>query len=255
MKLRTICEILTSKLSARLTCSKYILPGLRWVRSSKWDPNHRCVGNLQIARLQYHRCHFEKQPYDNSTMRSIYHIREYNVRRLALLRLSSSPDVFLSHDWPYGVEQHGDLNDSKFLALDKCSSRVDIPQRKKGHQARNSLQSRFLTTQNGPPSRELSSRTSRANANRLPALTRTLGAPQSPASGTGCTRVTEARCRVPRRRVLAVRAKCRWRPPANGRICGSARGRECRATIAVNGVTAIIAVRMFTLSSCLCSGG
>jgi len=41
-------------------------------------------------------------------MRSIYHIREYNVRRLSLL---SSPDIFLSHDWPSGIEQHGDLND------------------------------------------------------------------------------------------------------------------------------------------------
>jgi hypothetical protein len=29
--------------------------------------------------------HFEKQPYDKSTMRSIYHIREYNVRRLSLV--------------------------------------------------------------------------------------------------------------------------------------------------------------------------
>ncbi|KAI0255194.1 lariat debranching enzyme, C-terminal domain-containing protein [Lactifluus subvellereus] len=54
----------------------------------------------------YHRGHFERQPYDNSTKRSIYHIREYNVRRLSLL---SSPDVFLSHDWPSGIEQHGNL--------------------------------------------------------------------------------------------------------------------------------------------------
>jgi lariat debranching enzyme len=58
-------------------------------------------------------------------MRSIYHIREYNVRRLALVSICqrgpivdnymmiqlSSPEVFLSHDWPSGVEQHGNLND------------------------------------------------------------------------------------------------------------------------------------------------
>ncbi|KAI6116135.1 lariat debranching enzyme, C-terminal domain-containing protein [Pisolithus sp. B1] len=50
--------------------------------------------------------HHERMPYDHSSMRSIYHIREYNVRRLSLL---SSPDVFLSHDWPCAIEQHGDL--------------------------------------------------------------------------------------------------------------------------------------------------
>ncbi|KAI0294274.1 lariat debranching enzyme, C-terminal domain-containing protein [Multifurca ochricompacta] len=55
----------------------------------------------------YQRGHFERQPYDKSTMRSIYHIREYNIRRLSLL---SSPDVFLSHDWPRGIERFGDLN-------------------------------------------------------------------------------------------------------------------------------------------------
>jgi lariat debranching enzyme len=45
-------------------------------------------------------------PYDNSSMRSIYHIREYNIRRLSLL---SSPPIFLSHDWPQSIQQHGDL--------------------------------------------------------------------------------------------------------------------------------------------------
>jgi len=50
--------------------------------------------------------HWETMPYDNSAMRSIYHIREYNIRRLSLL---SSPQIFLSHDWPQSIEQHGDL--------------------------------------------------------------------------------------------------------------------------------------------------
>ncbi|KAJ8586336.1 DBR1-domain-containing protein [Rhizopogon salebrosus TDB-379] len=48
---------------------------------------------------------YERLPYDHGSMRSIYHIREYNVRRLSLL---SSPDIFLSHDWPQHIEQHGD---------------------------------------------------------------------------------------------------------------------------------------------------
>ncbi|KAI0261773.1 Metallo-dependent phosphatase-like protein [Gloeopeniophorella convolvens] len=73
------------------------------------------VNGLRIAgasgifkQHDYHRGHFEKEPYDNSAMRSIYHIREFNVRRLSLL---SPPDVFLSHDWPSGIEQHGDVRD------------------------------------------------------------------------------------------------------------------------------------------------
>ncbi|KAF8583142.1 DBR1-domain-containing protein [Ramaria rubella] len=50
--------------------------------------------------------HHEKVPYDNSTIRSIYHIRQFDVFKLAQL---SPPDIFLSHDWPNTIEQHGDL--------------------------------------------------------------------------------------------------------------------------------------------------
>ncbi|KAF5340653.1 hypothetical protein D9611_007519 [Ephemerocybe angulata] len=50
--------------------------------------------------------HHEKLPYDRSTMRSIYHVREYDIRRLSLL---SSPHIVLSHDWPQGIEHHGNL--------------------------------------------------------------------------------------------------------------------------------------------------
>ncbi|TRM60676.1 lariat debranching enzyme, C-terminal domain-containing protein [Schizophyllum amplum] len=49
---------------------------------------------------------FERMPYNPKSMRSIYHIREYCVRRLSLL---STPRIMLSHDWPQGVEHAGDL--------------------------------------------------------------------------------------------------------------------------------------------------
>ncbi|GAA5865870.1 hypothetical protein JCM8547_005741 [Rhodosporidiobolus lusitaniae] len=54
--------------------------------------------------------HFETVPYDDRTIRSVYHIREYDVARLLQLknRPSAPVDVFLSHDWPLGIEQHGD---------------------------------------------------------------------------------------------------------------------------------------------------
>ncbi|KAG7092767.1 hypothetical protein E1B28_009090 [Marasmius oreades] len=50
--------------------------------------------------------YFERMPYDRSAVRSIYHIREFNVRKLSLL---PSPNIFLSHDWPAGIDQYGDF--------------------------------------------------------------------------------------------------------------------------------------------------
>ncbi|KAF9551565.1 DBR1-domain-containing protein [Agrocybe pediades] len=50
--------------------------------------------------------HYETLPYDRTSIRSIYHIREYAVRKLSLL---SSNQIFLSHDWPNTIEQHGNL--------------------------------------------------------------------------------------------------------------------------------------------------
>lgn len=50
--------------------------------------------------------HYEKPPYDNSSMRSAYHVRDLEVYRL--LQLKEHVDVFVSHDWPRGIAQHGD---------------------------------------------------------------------------------------------------------------------------------------------------
>ncbi|KAM5535788.1 hypothetical protein V8D89_010602 [Ganoderma adspersum] len=67
----------------------------------------RIAGASGIFKPQdYRQGHWERIPYNHGSMRSIYHIREYNIRRLSLL---SSPTVFLSHDWPQGIEHHGDL--------------------------------------------------------------------------------------------------------------------------------------------------
>lgn len=54
---------------------------------------------------------FEKAPFDNSTMRSVYHVRELEVFQLSHLQMQDTKkvDVFLSHDWPRGIEQYGDV--------------------------------------------------------------------------------------------------------------------------------------------------
>lgn len=69
----------------------------------------------------YRRKRTERPPYAGSSIRSVYHMREEDVNRI--LRLSpkrndagSSPigrtngvDVMLSHDWPRGITDYGDL--------------------------------------------------------------------------------------------------------------------------------------------------
>jgi lariat debranching enzyme len=59
---------------------------------------------------------YELPPYDRSTMRSIYHYRNVEIYRLQCLAAASSSsssqrrlDVMISHDWPQGIEQYGDV--------------------------------------------------------------------------------------------------------------------------------------------------
>ncbi|KAK0649600.1 lariat debranching enzyme, C-terminal domain-containing protein [Cercophora newfieldiana] len=54
----------------------------------------------------YHKPHSERLPYDRDDIRSVYHVREYDVQRLLFLR--SPVDIALSHDWPAWVELFGD---------------------------------------------------------------------------------------------------------------------------------------------------
>jgi lariat debranching enzyme len=82
--------------------------------------------------------HFESPPYSDDAMRSVYHLREIEVYRLAHLRPTVSNDnssprleVFLSHDWPTGVWQYGDtaalLRRKPFLRDDLTSGRLGSP--------------------------------------------------------------------------------------------------------------------------------
>ncbi|RXW19075.1 hypothetical protein EST38_g6773 [Candolleomyces aberdarensis] len=93
------------------------------------------VNGLKIAGVSgifkgpdFRKGHHEKLPYDKSSMRSIYHVREYDIRRLSLL---SSPHIFLSHDWPQSIEQHGDVRDllrrKRFLEPDIRANKLGSP--------------------------------------------------------------------------------------------------------------------------------
>ncbi|KAL4996083.1 lariat debranching enzyme, C-terminal domain-containing protein [Aspergillus recurvatus] len=70
-------------------------------------------GPLRIAGLSgiwkgrdYRKPHFERLPYNDDDIKSIYHVRELDVRKL--LQVRTQIDVGLSHDWPRQVEYCGD---------------------------------------------------------------------------------------------------------------------------------------------------
>lgn len=72
-------------------------------------------GPIRIAGLSgiwkgfdYRKTHFERLPFSDDDVRSFYHVREVDVRKLLLMR--SQVDVGLSHDWPRGIEKHGDAS-------------------------------------------------------------------------------------------------------------------------------------------------
>lgn len=69
-------------------------------------------GPLRIASLSgiwkgynYQKPHHERLPYNETDMKSIYHVRELDVRKL--LQLKTQVDIGISHDWPKGVEWKG----------------------------------------------------------------------------------------------------------------------------------------------------
>jgi lariat debranching enzyme len=70
------------------------------------------LGSLRIAGLSgiwkgynYKKPHYERLPYNSDDVRSIYHVRELDVRKL--LQIRTQVDVGLSHDWPRGMEWKG----------------------------------------------------------------------------------------------------------------------------------------------------
>lgn len=71
------------------------------------------VGALRIAGISgiwkgynYNKPHHERPPYNQDDVRSVYHVRELDTRKL--LQIRTQVDVGVSHDWPRGVEWCGD---------------------------------------------------------------------------------------------------------------------------------------------------
>ncbi|KAI8955141.1 lariat debranching enzyme, C-terminal domain-containing protein [Xylaria longipes] len=72
-------------------------------------------GPLRIAGMggiwkgfDYRKPHHERLPFSRDDIKSFYHVREIDIRKLLLLR--EQVDVGLSHDWPRAIEKHGDAS-------------------------------------------------------------------------------------------------------------------------------------------------
>ncbi|MCJ1339435.1 hypothetical protein MMC09_004724 [Bachmanniomyces sp. S44760] len=72
------------------------------------------LGPLRIAGLSgiwkgfdYRKPHFERLPYNQDDVKSIYHVREIDVRKM--LQIRTQVDIGISHDWPQGIEWKGDF--------------------------------------------------------------------------------------------------------------------------------------------------
>jgi len=70
------------------------------------------VGGIRIAGMSgiwkgynYNKPHYERLPYSQDDIKSIYHVRELDIRKL--LQLKTQVDIGISHDWPKAVEKHG----------------------------------------------------------------------------------------------------------------------------------------------------
>lgn len=70
------------------------------------------VGGMRIAGMSgiwkgynFRKPHYERLPYNQDDVKSIYHVRELDVRKL--LQLRTQVDIGISHDWPKAIERHG----------------------------------------------------------------------------------------------------------------------------------------------------
>ncbi|CAL9149285.1 unnamed protein product [Musa hybrid cultivar] len=91
-------------------------------------------GNIRIGGVSgiykqghYHLGHFERPPYNESDLRSVYHIREYDVMKLKDIK--EPIDIFISHDWPVGIYEYGN---SKRLVQRKPHFEEEIRKRTLG---------------------------------------------------------------------------------------------------------------------------
>ncbi|CAI5781369.1 lariat debranching enzyme [Podarcis lilfordi] len=82
----------------------------------------------------YKKGHFEYPPYNQQTIRSVYHVR--NIEVFKLKQLKQPMDVFMSHDWPRSIYHYGD---KKLLLRKKSFFRQEVESNTLGSPAASEL--------------------------------------------------------------------------------------------------------------------
>ncbi|XP_074655345.1 uncharacterized protein LOC141908942 [Tubulanus polymorphus] len=112
--------ILTVFIGGNHEASNYLqeLPYGGWVAPNIYYLGYAGIirfGGIRIGGLSgifkpqdYVKGHFERPPYDNSSKRSAYHVRNIEVFRLKQIR--TPIDILMSHDWPRGIYNYGNVN-------------------------------------------------------------------------------------------------------------------------------------------------
>ncbi|XP_015595330.1 lariat debranching enzyme isoform X2 [Cephus cinctus] len=136
-----VAPILTIFVGGNHEASNYLqeLPYGGWVAPNIYYLGYASVitiGGIRIAGVSgifksqhWMQGRYEKPPYNNDTIRSVYHVRNLDVFRLK--QLTGSIDIFLSHDWPRGITKYGD---EKALLRKKPFFRSDIESKCLGSQ-------------------------------------------------------------------------------------------------------------------------
>ncbi|BFZ21943.1 hypothetical protein BsWGS_24982 [Bradybaena similaris] len=113
-----LAPVLTVFIGGNHEASNYMqeLPYGGWVAPNIYYMGYAGViqiGSVRIGGISgifkghdYNRGHFERPPYDDSTKRSVYHVRNLEIFRLK--QITRPMDIFISHDWPKGVYHYGD---------------------------------------------------------------------------------------------------------------------------------------------------
>ncbi|XP_044291119.1 lariat debranching enzyme [Varanus komodoensis] len=82
----------------------------------------------------YRKGHFECPPYNQQTIRSVYHVR--NIEVFKLKQLKQPMDIFLSHDWPRSIYHYGN---KKLLLKKKAFFRSEVESNTLGSPAASEL--------------------------------------------------------------------------------------------------------------------